>query len=231
MRGGKSIFFFASGLFVAWVLLPVWQWLLGRALDSAARGPAGLTGIITKTVTMTAPLHPLLLGVSIGMFIALTIGYWGTIATRGHRCRVWTREIWNLMFATDGNTNPANGPITRLLLGGDVWFEPDCASKDIQITAFIDVRYAEVKWWPRDQFYCKITGPSSISIRRLDQGLGRLMVAYEIWGRLLFWRTIREWRNTDRIGKIIRGEAKKTATGLPAEPLQALTPPDTRGKT
>lgn len=78
MRGGKSIWVIAGSFFAAWLLQPLWQWYLDHFLDRLTTGPSGVSAV-SRFFSMTAPAHPLLLGISIGMMLAFTIGYWPTI--------------------------------------------------------------------------------------------------------------------------------------------------------
>ena len=77
MQRSKSIWILAGSFFVAWLLEPLWQWLFDRLLDYISAH--GVPALFYRLLAMTAPLHGLLLGVSIGMVVALTIGYWDQV--------------------------------------------------------------------------------------------------------------------------------------------------------
>ncbi|HEU4548994.1 MAG TPA: hypothetical protein VFS01_04810, partial [Rhizomicrobium sp.] len=72
------------------------DWLAGRELDSFTNNPERW---MHGAAAMIAPHADFLTGVSVGMLIALIIGYWERIIERLNYWRVWMAHfiwlIWN----------------------------------------------------------------------------------------------------------------------------------------
>jgi hypothetical protein len=153
MRGGKPIVFIAIGAFVAWVLQPLWQWLFNRFLDSAARGAGGITGAFAKALVVTAPLHGFLLGVSVGMLLALTIGYWDQVRTVTRRWLAWGQSITWLLLESRARTKIAAGMFA---------LRENEGMKQMSLERSPVRQWkTEIRWWPQAPVVCQIDSPIS----------------------------------------------------------------------
>src|SRR6185503_16980608 len=96
MRGGKSLFAIFLATLAVQILPAVRDWFVQTFLDNIAESPDGFYGFGARALNALAPFQQLMLGVSVGIMIALTIGYWDRIQPRIKRAYYWTPAILRL---------------------------------------------------------------------------------------------------------------------------------------
>ena len=207
MRSGKSIWIIAGGIFVAWLLEPAWQWVFDRFLDRASRVPGGMEAAISKVIAVTAPLHPFLLGASVGMILAFAIGYWDKLVPAVRLWLEWCRAICWLLW----NCRPG----MRRVSYNTVWLRAGEATRVHKISAPVHSDTVRLEWQPKEKVNLRYTDSGIVTIRRInDPAPADITVAYEIWGHRAFWETLKIWRATSSIGlhlsyqKMIKEAAK-----------------------
>ena len=182
MQKGRSIFLLAVAFFVIWFVEPIWQWWLDKLLDAATR-PHGLSAMMSGTI----PAHPFLLGVSVGMVLALFMGYWGRFRSTVVR---FEREF-SFWFRTFAESLPG----AHTLYVGDVRFdvgERETKALMPQLCAFELAIQVE----PYSNVAAGLHIPGFILFWRNDVSRAQT-VRFEIVGRRLFWGTVRASSSKD----------------------------------
>lgn len=82
MRSGKSLFAIFLATLVAQVFPSTRDWFIQTFLNSIANSPNGFYGVAARALTMLAPFQQFMLGVSVGILVALTIGHWDQIRAK-----------------------------------------------------------------------------------------------------------------------------------------------------
>ena len=76
MERGKFIFWLAV---IPATVIATWEWFIGKMLDRFLATPGGPLDRVSAVLAMFGPLEQFVLGMSVGMLIALIIGYWHSI--------------------------------------------------------------------------------------------------------------------------------------------------------
>lgn len=193
-----------------WLVREILGWLFGLTLDSLWIDSGYYASVVAWGHTMLTANQDVLLGVGIGLGIALAVIYWPLVKVKARRSLKWTA----LFFRAAWRSRPG---YRRLTWGGGVKLLSGVRTKTFDTVPF-DMSNAQI----RNQ-----SNPAAVHLeiiasgrlrasRQNDDEVQVLIARYELWGRPLFWATIKKAWKSDIVGLIEwmdeKAEADRTAS-------------------
>lgn len=189
MRGGKSILAVLLATIVAQFVPPIRDWFVHKFLDNITNSPNGAYGFAARVLSVIAPFQQFLLGVSVGLLIAVTIGYWAQIEAKSRYWASWVKGFLWLAWQCR--------PGIRRISHGFIWLYANDNIRDAETIFPAHTDTVRIEWWPRDKVHVTMPLPHLISVRRVDPSVREnINVSYELFGSIVFWKTIRNWRES-----------------------------------
>jgi len=143
-------------------------------------------------VQKAAPYRQFVIGLAIGLLIGPTIRRWGAF---WERCRYWLEWCFALLSLI-WDCRPG---IRRVANGFARIFAHE-RSKIVQSSSPMHLDTVRLEWTPKHKVYIRYDRQDEIMIFREDtESKEELLIIYEVWGRKMFWATLRKWREMDAV--------------------------------
>lgn len=173
------------------------SWGIGHALDYLWIESGGVDGAGVVMTSLRSVLfdagQDVLLGIFIGLGIALLTLYWSFLRLKVRRAIKWTA----LFLRATWLSHPG---YRRLVWGGGIKLLPGIESKIFDTVPF-DITTARFENKTNEAVRLEVLRPGVIRASRIaGDNEEPAIVKYELWGRPLFWPGIKKAWKTDRIG-------------------------------
>lgn len=186
----KALKWVSSTTWALWASREIVGWMFGHTLDALWDS----LGIAAWGGAMLTAYQDVLLGIGIGLSIAVLIVQWPLIKVKATRTIRWA---W-LFLQIAWKSRPGH---RRIAWGGGIKLLPGVRNRTFDTLPF-DTATAEIRNQSNPAaVYVEVLSSGRIRAIRL-QGAddGVLITRYELWGRPLFWASIKRAWKSDIVG-------------------------------
>lgn len=177
-----------------WLFKELLGWQFGKLLDAAERGEGPLYALFSWGLEMLIPNQDIFTGISIGIGFSLLVTYWPLLRFKARRSAKWAA----LFLGAAWRSRPGHRLLTW---GGGAKLLPGVQHKIFDTVPF-DISTAEIRNQSNPSaVYLEVIASGKIRAIRLNKESEDVLITrYQLWGRPLFWASIRRAWKMDSVG-------------------------------